>query len=360
MATILSQHSTTGFYKAPVTKGLLVGLSLAYTAIHVPILAHLRKHLHVQITDIIYKHEVWKLLMSRFAFIHTKDVVCGALIIYYFRIFERRFGSHAFASFLFATSLLSMALEVIIVYCLHAWAMDPFQQVVMPPGPYMLIFPLYAYYFFDIPRVTRTYIMGIPVTDKTLTYLLGLQICSSSIGTFISALSGLVAGLLYRVNFLRIQQLLKLPNIVAKLFDKTLGRLLDSGDSPESPIPLGATLELQRQQQMELLEQQIILSRMREMRRRQRQPRVGATLELQRQQQMELLEQQIILSRMREMRRRQRQPHVGAMNPEDEELQVKFLEEMGFERASARHALHSSNYNLEAATSILLREAGSS
>lgn len=58
---------------------------------------------------------------------------------------------------------------------------------------YGLIFPLFVSFFFDVPRVAQTHILGIPVTGKTLTYLLGLQVCSTSIATVISGLCGIVS-----------------------------------------------------------------------------------------------------------------------------------------------------------------------
>lgn len=57
---------------------------------------------------------------------------------------------------------------------------------------YGLIFPLFVPYLCDIPRITRTHILGIPVTGKTLTYLVGLQVCSTSIPTAVSAFCSVV------------------------------------------------------------------------------------------------------------------------------------------------------------------------
>lgn len=55
-----------------------------------------------------------------------------------------------------------------------------------------MIFPLFVNYLFDIPRVAQTSVLGVPITGKTLTYLLGLQVCSTSAATAISAFSGIV------------------------------------------------------------------------------------------------------------------------------------------------------------------------
>jgi hypothetical protein len=44
-----------------------------------------------------YYFQVWRLITSKVAFLDTKDLICGALLIYYFRIFERKYGSTKFA-----------------------------------------------------------------------------------------------------------------------------------------------------------------------------------------------------------------------------------------------------------------------
>ena len=58
---------------------------------------------------------------------------------------------------------------------------------------YGLVFPLFVPYLFDVPRVTTTHVLGAPVTGKTLTYLIGLQICSTSAAAGVSAACGIVS-----------------------------------------------------------------------------------------------------------------------------------------------------------------------
>ena len=58
---------------------------------------------------------------------------------------------------------------------------------------YGLIFPLFVPYLFNIPRITRTHVLGIPITGKTLTYLVGLQMCSTSIPIAITSLCSIVS-----------------------------------------------------------------------------------------------------------------------------------------------------------------------
>ena len=139
---------------------------------------------------------MWRLFTSRAAFLDTKDLICGALLIYYFRIFERRLGSAKFASQLLACSLLSLLIEIVTVLLIQSVGFGVYHNGHLPPGPYGLIFPLFVPYLCDIPRSTRTHILGVPVTGKTLTYLVGLQVCSTSIPTAISALCSIVISFL--------------------------------------------------------------------------------------------------------------------------------------------------------------------
>ena len=56
------------------------------------------------------------------------------------------------------------------------------------------------------------------------------------------------------------------PTWIANVFKATIGRLMVS--SPPQDGPIGATLELQRQEQIENWEQQMIMNRAREFRNR--------------------------------------------------------------------------------------------
>lgn len=75
-----------------------------------------------------------------------------------------------------------------------------------------------------------------------------------------------IAGVFYRYNILYIQQVPWVPGWLARGAKATLARLLASPPPPEGPA--GATLELQRQEQIEMWEQQMMMNRAREMRNR--------------------------------------------------------------------------------------------
>lgn len=96
------------------------------------------------------------------------------------------------------------------------------------------------------------------MTSKSLHYFLGLQLLNSQ-GKIVSAVAGILSGLLFQLTppFIRIPK--SIGNLVYKLFSWA-----DSDPPEESPIPLGATLEIQRAQQMEILEQEMILNSIRQ------------------------------------------------------------------------------------------------
>ncbi|GLH07449.1 hypothetical protein R5R35_014251 [Gryllus longicercus] len=351
MAAILSQYSTTGFYKAPVSKGLMGSMFLTYTALNMPLLAHMRKYLSCKLPDIFSNGEVWRLLTSRIMFLDTKDLVCGALLIYYFRVFERRYGSHKFASYLLATCTVATILETVAIISLQYVDIDVHNGGYLPPGPYGLIFPLFVSYFFDIPRVAQTHFLGIPVTGKTLTYLLGLQVCSTSMATAISGVCGIIAGLIYRHNILHIRRWLVVPKWLANISSISIGWLLRSGVPQEGAI--GATLEIQRAQQLELLEQQMLLNRARETRRQQGQgfaeTLVGPDNYWPNDNGM------FFGGFLRNRRHNVGMPEENGVQPSEEQVQT--LMEMGFDRARVLSALRNSNNDIHSATNLLLHES---
>ncbi|KAJ8875217.1 hypothetical protein PR048_023112 [Dryococelus australis] len=70
---------------------------------------------------------------------------------------------------------------------------------------------------------------------------------------------------MYRYNVLWMGRWLVVPRWLSRLSSVTLGWALRSSAPQEGSI--GATLEIQRAQQLEVLEQQVLLSRARDMRR---------------------------------------------------------------------------------------------
>ncbi|KAK1802992.1 hypothetical protein P4O66_021531, partial [Electrophorus voltai] len=104
--------------KAPLSKCLLLVTS-ALTLLLTLGLPHYQ-NLFVYSLQAVRQHkQVWRLVFGRLICLDVKDAFCSALLIYTFRVFERRFGSRKFASFLFGVWVLSGLLDFLLAEVLH-------------------------------------------------------------------------------------------------------------------------------------------------------------------------------------------------------------------------------------------------
>ena len=67
-----------------------------------------------------------------------------------------------------------------------------------------------------------------------------------------------MAGIIYRFNLFHVQRWLKLPEFMTGAVSRTFGNLFASQGPTSQPYAMGATIEIQRQQQMEHYEQQAL------------------------------------------------------------------------------------------------------
>eukprot|EP01006_Ploeotia_vitrea_P040126 TRINITY_DN66404_c3_g1_i3.p1 TRINITY_DN66404_c3_g1~~TRINITY_DN66404_c3_g1_i3.p1 ORF type:complete len:292 (-),score=117.11 TRINITY_DN66404_c3_g1_i3:55-930(-) len=120
-------------------------------------------------------------------------MVLGLVLLYAFRLFERQLGSGKFAASLACFAGVSTTLQIVSLLI--------FKGVVShaSPGPYAFIFALFVFFFRDVPKSTRFRVLGLPLSDKTFVYLVGLQMTlASQPHSLLSAVCGLIAGVLYR------------------------------------------------------------------------------------------------------------------------------------------------------------------
>ncbi|KAI4905314.1 hypothetical protein NFI96_031946 [Prochilodus magdalenae] len=350
--------------KAPLSKSLLL-LPGALTVLLILGLPQYQK-LFVYSLQAMKQHRqctVWRLVSGRLICLDVKDTFCSSLLIYNFRIFERRFGSHKFASFLFGTWILSGILDFLLTEILQ-FCFD-LQVDVLPAGfiktcicnQFMQLGPVFALFvpfFYSIPRVQVTQLLGyISITNKSLVYIVGLQLLTSSTYMWVVALSGLLSGLLYYNNVLAVQRFVVVPRWLARCCSLILEPLF-SGMEPraEAPVGMGATLDIQRQQRMDMLDQQLLLSQLAQFRRNAQQQQEGGLLNWNR-----------FFPGLRH--RGQNRPHVQPHpqqppqpHPLDTpvaEEQVARLMEMGFSRVDAQEALRASNNDINMATNFLLQ-----
>jgi len=212
----------------------------------------------------------------------------------------------------------------------------------LPSGPFFVFMPLLVNYFLDIPNANTTRFLGFPVTGKTLTYIMAFQLASTSRGSMVSAFCCLISGVITRCNFLGITENFKIPKSWSNLVHSTFGWLLESEGPHEGQYEMGATLEIQRQQQAELYEQQMLLNMA-----TQRIPNF-ATLPRNPRDQNGIIGGGAV----------NRQPAMERNPPATvaDDASVEMLVEMGFNRASAIRALQRSNNDIPTATNMLLSE----
>lgn len=98
-----------------------------------------------------------RFLAQTLVFRHPGELACGALLLYYFRLFERRRGSAKQGAFVASTLALNYAVQKAASAALSA---------TFPSGPYGLIFASFVPFTADVPPAQRFTLFGLPLTDK--------------------------------------------------------------------------------------------------------------------------------------------------------------------------------------------------
>jgi len=319
LPAVLNRHNTSGFYQASISKVILGTLATCHVGLNLAMFSHLPKYLICKLPDSIQKGEYWRVLTSKVAFLETRDTIFCLILFYYFRIFERRLGSRKFASHLLAMLLISTILEYSII-SLFQFASQNITNLIrvsglLATGPYYLVLPWFVFYFKDIPSLNSTSVMGMRVSNKAMPYLMGLQVILGSASNTIMAVCCILTGLIIKSNGIWIQKWCVVPKFIGSICEFMFGWIVNS--SPPEEGAIGATLEIQRSQQMEAIEQQF------------------------------MQQQNRVTHRMPNARR------IPA--PEPTEANITTLVDMGFPRERAIEALREAHNDLSTATAILLR-----
>ncbi|KAI3750338.1 hypothetical protein L2E82_20972 [Cichorium intybus] len=216
-----------GFNNAPITRTFVIACCL-FTIVF-GIQGRSNK-LGLSYQDIWQKLQLWKLIVSVFTFSSTPELMFGAYLLYYFRVFERQIGSNKYSVFVTFSIIVSSLLQLFG----QAFLNDPTFSV-LTSGPYGLIFSSFVPFYFDIPVSTRFRVSSLSFSDKSFIYLAGLQLLLSSWKrSLIPGLCGILAGTLYRLNVLRIRRI-KFPEFIASFFS----RLSLPSTSPAPPARNG-------------------------------------------------------------------------------------------------------------------------
>jgi len=320
-------YSNVGFYKAPVSKTLMVYIGCSHAATHIPSLSPFFKRIFAEPFVTESPKSFLRLLGSKFLFPDTRSTILVCFLIYFFRVLERRTGSLKFSSNLSTCWLLGMSFDVLLHSILDSndvtWS--PF----LTPGPLSLILPLFIPYYQHVPLTTGSHMGPFSISTKSMTYVLGLQLIASSTSSLISSVLYMCIGASVYCTTL---SSVRLPSCLGSICS-SLTSWLHSSPPPTSSQPMGATLEIQRTQHAEAVEQQLL-------RARARQFNVGG--------------RQMRLDEMWGQGRNNRPAPAAPVQPSPGMVQA--LMDMGFSRQRVEQALIRSGNNLPEATNILLND----
>ncbi|MEE6470829.1 hypothetical protein FKM82_009080 [Ascaphus truei] len=111
---MIASTGSSGLYKAPLSKGLLLVPS-ALSIFLALLFQHHQKHFVYNLQAIKEEFDIWRLISGRIICLDLKDTFCSSLLIYNFRTLERRYGSRKFTSFLLGAWILSAMFDFLLV-----------------------------------------------------------------------------------------------------------------------------------------------------------------------------------------------------------------------------------------------------
>ncbi|GJP67310.1 hypothetical protein CLOP_g24142 [Closterium sp. NIES-67] len=311
-----------GFQGAPATKAVIL-VSAALSLVLASRSSHSSHPFALSKEALFSRREWWRVPLSQLCVATTPDLLVCALLLYSFRFFERHLGSAKFVVLCSFSTLVSLSLQVLLLLLVPSPSAslldDPPPPFHLASGPLGLLFALFLLFFADVPPTARYLLLSrVPLSDKALVYLGGLQLLfSSGLSSIVPAVTGVIAGALYRSNALGIRKA-KVPDPIARFASAWIAPLLlwPSGSFSASSSVAAQQLAHRRRQQ---------------------------------QQQRHQLQQQPQRPLHHHM---PPPPPVAAAEPSP--AHVESLVAMGFEREAAEGALRRARNDLHLATNLLL------
>ncbi|KAJ7102662.1 hypothetical protein C8R43DRAFT_231999 [Mycena crocata] len=182
------------FEHAPVSKaGLMVGIAMSSILVGVFDVKH---YFHLQLVPHISRHyQYWRLGAHHLAFSNSSELFIAEILFYNIGVqIERQFGTLKFASFAVISTLLATLLEFISLILFHRAGLN-----YIPSGPSSLIFSILYQYSRIVPSAYTFRIFGLPLTNKSFTYVFALQLAIGHLpGAAVAACIGVLAGQIYR------------------------------------------------------------------------------------------------------------------------------------------------------------------
>ncbi|XP_046853777.1 ubiquitin-associated domain-containing protein 2-like [Xenia sp. Carnegie-2017] len=316
-----------GFYNAPICKALLFITGTASTWRILFSSVKLQSLLpESNVLNHFLHSQIFTNIVRFLCYSSAKNLFFGTILLYKFRMFERRYGSTKFADFILRSTAIGAVFQYGVLLYTERFVIDDF-----PTGPFWMVFSLYVPFCLSVPFVSFSNFFGIfPISGKLFTYILGMQMLSTSKAAMLSGLTGIIAGAISYFNILYVESWLKFPsflsNVFSKLFDyPPTSRTVDTLERPQ-----GATLEIQRQIRMDEIDQRMLNL------------------------QQANLEMPSSFSELMNANRDPQQYQQPATEVSEEQIQR--LIEMGFTRDAVFQALTLSNNNIAMAMNILLSQ----
>ncbi|XP_040571389.1 ubiquitin-associated domain-containing protein 2 isoform X1 [Lepeophtheirus salmonis] len=227
------------FYRAPISKLLSIYILLSHKLIqYLPI-----NSLKCNVPSItLNKETVISILWSKAGFVDLTYAILASVLIYQFRVFERRYGSLKFSSLLISSFLISVLLEVGLNVVIQS-------NEHLANGPFGLFVPWFVPFYFEIPP--NKAVFGGVISQKLKVYLVGLLLFALSLENSIAFGSAIIAGMVCKWNICWIRDAIRVPYCIGKILSK-YSWLVESSTSLYKQ-PIGATLEIQRAFQLEHL-----------------------------------------------------------------------------------------------------------
>jgi len=214
------------------------------------------------------------LLCSPFTARSSLELTFSAIIIYFLRNIERRFGTRKYINTLVISLLLSHGIHICLLV-LVTNAKDP-SRVDFPYSPLTLIYIAYVNYVAEIPVFATTMLFELlPACDHHFILISLLQMLSQ--GTvFHFMLPAILATVIYRSNLLYIQKIPVVPRFIARVFDDKstffgswIKAFEDLAEFKKGrPLPIAATLEQQKNEEDDEIHRQLFHRQARNFQRR--------------------------------------------------------------------------------------------
>lgn len=212
-----------GFVNAPVTKTIVATVVLI-TVFGSVIESQARFTLHID--AVLRAFQFWRLFTHHLVFTTPGELLFGVVLLYFFRQFERQLGSSRYAALALTTS----SIYTVLLFTLQMIDV----RLTAASGPYSLIFASLIHFFFETPKIYHFQLLGIlDLSDKTFIYLLAIQLVfSMPPRSFISCVSALIAGILFRIPVMRNNA--DIPEPIVQFFSAHVLPWL--GTAPRHPV----------------------------------------------------------------------------------------------------------------------------